>query len=166
MTNGGLFKSPDLDAPIYSLSDLARVTHLPVGTVRMWLERKILALGKHDIDASGKGSTRQFTLRTVYLAATMSELSRLGVTPSVAAQWAGLLWRDSLTDLLTSYDDMVFIGNPTNHTAHICPRSALKAEEIFRKTVWPGEEDDLSAVLVDASAVARKCRNVLGLQTE
>lgn len=155
-----------LDTPSYSLSDLVKVTRLPIGTVRMWLERKILQLGPNDIDASGKGSTRHFTLRTVYLAATMAEITRLGVTPSYAARWAEIIWRDPLSGILTPHDDMVFIGNPFNNTAHICRRSEITAEAIFHASSWPDEEADLSAVLVDASAVARRCRVDLGLQNE
>lgn len=155
-----------LDTPSYSLGDLVKVTRLPIGTVRMWLERKILQLGPNDIDASGKGSTRHFTLRTAYLAATMAEISRVGVSPSHAARWAALLWRDSLSGTLAPHDDMVFIGNPFNTTAHICRRSEITSEAIFHASSWPDEEADLSAVLVDASAVARRCRVDLGLQNE
>lgn len=155
-----------LDSPDYSLGDLVKVTRLPVGTVRMWLERKVLQLGPNDVDASGKGSSRQFTLRTVFLAATMAEISRLGVTPSVAATWAELIWRDPLSGALAPLDDKIFVGNPTNRTAHICRRSEVTAEAIFHKASWSDEEDDLSAVLVDASAVARKCLSALGLPAE
>ena len=114
---------PALDTPIFALGDLVKVTRLPIGTVRMWLERKILAVGLHDKDASGKGTTRQFTLRTVYLAATMAEITRLRVSPSVAATWAEIIWRDSLSGLLAPLDDMIFVGNPTNRNIHIWRRS-------------------------------------------
>ena len=36
---------PALDTPLYTLGDVVKVTRLPIGTVRMWLERKILAMG-------------------------------------------------------------------------------------------------------------------------
>jgi hypothetical protein len=166
MTDDEPFKPSDfaLDTPSYSLSDLVKVTRLPVGTVRMWLERRILQLGPNDVDASGKGSTRHFTLRTVYFAATMAEISRLGVSPSHAARWAEIIWRDPLSGSLTPHEDMVFIGNPiNNNAAHICRRSEITAEAIFHASSWPDEEADLSAVLVDASAVARRCREALGL---
>ncbi len=168
MTDNQPFKPSDLalDTPSYSLGDLVKVARLRIGTVRMWLERKILRLGPNDIDASGKGSTRHFTLRTVYLAATMAEISRLGVSPSHAARWAEIIWRDPLSGSLTPHDDMVFIGNPFNNTAHICRRSEITAEAIFHASTWPDEEADLSAVLVDASAVARRCRVDLGLYNE
>jgi hypothetical protein len=157
---------PALDTPIFALGDLVKVTRLPIGTVRMWLERKILAMGPNDKDASGKGTTRQFTLRTVYLAATMAEITRLGVSPSVAATWAEIIWRDSLSGLLAPLDDMIFVGNPTNRNIHICRRSEVTAEVILHKASWPGEENDLSAVVVDASAIASRCRANLGLQQE
>jgi hypothetical protein len=152
-----------LDTSTYSLGDLVKITRLPIGTVRMWLERKILELGPYDKDASGKGSTRQFTLRTVYLAATMAEIARLGVSPSIAARWAEWIWRDTLSGDLVPHGDMVFIGNPTNRTAHICRRSEVSAEAVFPKTSWPGEDIDLSAVIVDVSSIAQKCRSLLGL---
>lgn len=169
MTKTGTFttsSSAALDTPSYSLGDLAKVTRLPVGTVRMWLERKILELDQNDIDASGKGSARQFTLRTLYLAATMAEISRLGVSPSHAARWAEIIWRDPLSGLLTPHDDMVFIGNPHNNTAHICRRGEITPEAIFYANPWPDEEADLSAVIVDATAVARRCRMDLGLRSD
>lgn len=161
--NGGLFRSPDLDAPIYSLSDLARVTQLPVGTVRMWLERKILALGDHDIDASGKGSTRQFTLRTVYLAATMADITRLGVSPSQAAKWAHVIWRWGADKMIAPYEDMVFVGSPNSERFRIASRSGLSNEIIFGDTSAT-EEPELSVLVIDVSGVVRKCREALGLR--
>ena len=167
MPDRDLTEVPDpangLDVASYSLADLVKTTRFPVGTVRMWLERKILELGPYDIDASGKGSVRQFTLRTVYTAATMAEIVRLGVSPSVAATWAEIIWRDSLSGLLVPHDDTIFIGNPNNRTAHICRRSEVSAEAVFPKTSWPGEDIDLSAVIVDVSSIAQKCRSLLGL---
>jgi hypothetical protein len=159
-------QNPALDVAQYSLSDLVKVMRLPIGTVRMWLERKILALGQYDKDATGKGSQRRFTLRTIYFAATMAEITRLGVSPSIATRWADHLWRDSTSGILSPYDDMVLIGNPTNKTVNICCRNEISAETLFYKTVWPGEEDDLSVVVVDVSALARRCRANLGLQQE
>ena len=156
----------ELDLPEFTFSELVRAAKLPSGTVKMWIERSILKLGIFDIQSQGKGSARMFTLRTLYLAATMAEITRLGVTPSCAARWAEIIWRDSLSGILAPHDDMVFIGNPHNNTAHICRRGEITPEAIFYANPWPDEEADLSAVLVDASAVARRCRVDLGLQNE
>jgi hypothetical protein len=161
MMNGGSFKSPDLDAPIYSLADLAKVTHLPVGTVRMWVERKILTLGKCDVDASGKGSTRQLTLRTLYLAATMAEITRLGVSPSQAAKWAHIIWGLGVDKMIAPQEDMVFVGNPNSERFRLARRRSLNDEIIFSDT--SAEEAELSVLVIDVSSVVRKCREALGL---
>ena len=159
------FKSPDLDAPIYSLADLTKVTQLPSGTVRMWLERKILALGDHDIDASGKGSTRQLTLRTLYVAATMAEITRLGVSPSQAAKWAHVIWRLGVDKMIAPQEDMVFVGNPNSERFRIARRRSLNDEIIFGDTSAT-EEPELSILVIDVSGVVRKCREALGLRDD
>ena len=153
----------ELDLPEFTFSELVRAAKLPSGTVKMWIERSLLKLGTFDIQSQGKGSARMFTLRTLYLAATMAEITRLGVSPSAAAVWAEFMWRDPLSGIPIPYKDMVFIGNPFNLTAHICRRSEITAEAIFRETHWAEDKADLSAVIVDASAVARRCRLDLGL---
>ena len=158
------FKSSsfDLDTPSYSLADLVKVTRLPMGTVRMWLERKILQLGPSDIDASGKGSTRHFTLGTVYFAATMAEITRLGVSPSQAAKWAHVIWRMGADSMVAPQEDMVFVGSPTSEQFRIAKRSGLSEEVIFAE-LPATEAPELSVVVIDVSGVVRKCREALGL---
>ena len=159
------FKSSsfDLDTPSYSLADLVKVTRLPMGTVRMWLERKILQLGPNDIDASGKGSTRHFTLGTVYLAATMAEITRLGVSPSQAAKWAHVIWRLGADRVVSPQEDMVFVGSPISDRFRIATRSGLSEEVIFADLPATDEAPELSVVVIDVSGVVRKCREALGL---
>lgn len=152
-----------LDSPDYSLGDLVKVTRLPVGTVRMWLERKVLQLGPNDVDASGKGSSRLFTLRTVYLAATMAEISRLGVSPSQAAKWAHLIWRTGVERVITDHENMVFVGNPNSDRFRIASRGSLSDEVIFDDSSAT-DVPELSVVAIDISGVVRKCREALGLQ--
>ena len=160
------FKSSsfDLDTPSYSLADLVKVTRLPMGTVRMWLERKILQLGPSDIDASGKGSTRHFTLGTVYLAATMAEITRLGVSPSQAAKWAHVIWRMGADRVVAPQEDMVFVGSPTSDRFRIARRRSLSDEIIFDDSSPTDEAPELSVVVIDVAGVVRKWRESLGLQ--
>jgi hypothetical protein len=164
MTDNEPFKLSDLalDTPSYSLGDLVKVARLPIGTVRMWLERKILQLGPNDIDASGKGSTRHFTLRTVYLAATMAETTRLGVSPSQAAKWAHVIWRMGADSMVAPEEDMVFVGSPASERFRIARRSGLSGEVIF-DDLPATEAPELSVVVIDVSGVVRKCREALGL---
>ena len=159
------FKSSsfDLDTPSYSLADLVKVTRLPMGTVRMWLERKILQLGPNDIDASGKGSTRHFTLGTVYLAATMAEITRLGVSPSQAAKWAHVIWRMGADRVVSPQEDMVFVGSPTSDRFRIARRRSLSDEIIFDDSSPTDEAPELSVVVIDVAGGVRTCREARGL---
>jgi hypothetical protein len=157
-----LDRDPLLDTSSFSLGDLVKVTRLPIGTVRMWLERKILELGPYDKDASGKGTVRQFTLRTVYFAATMAEITRLGITPSQAARWAHVIWRFGVETEVVPSNDMVFIGSPTSERFRIARRNGLSTEVIFDDSS-PAESPELTAVVLDVSGVVRKCRTALGL---
>lgn len=164
--NGVATSTPALDTPTYSLGDVVKVTRVPVGTVRMWLERRILALGPYDIDASGKGSSRQFTLRTLYWAATMAEITRLGISPSQAARWAHIIWRLGVDTMIVPQEDMVFVGSPTSERFRIARRRSLSDEIIFDDSSPTDESPDLSVVVIDVSGVVRKCREALGLQEE
>jgi len=157
---------PALDTPIFALGDLVKVTRLPIGTVRMWLERKILAMGPNDKDASGKGSTRQFSLRTVYLAATMAELARLGITPSQAAMWANLVWRLSVGQMFPNKEDMVLVGRPVSDRFRISTRKGLSADVIFDDDSPTGEAPETSVVVVDVAALVRRCRGALSLRDQ
>ncbi len=157
---------PALDTPIFALGDLVKVTRLPIGTVRMWLERKILAMGPNDKDASGKGSTRLFSLRTVYLAATMAELARLGITPSQAAMWANLIWRLSIDQMFPYREDIVFVGRPASDRFRISTRKGLSADVIFDDDSPTGEAPETSVVVVDVAALVRRCRGALNLLEE
>jgi hypothetical protein len=54
---------------------------------------------------------------------------------------------------------MIFIGNPTNNTACICQRSAITADAVQFRTVDLDQEHGLSAVIVDASAIAQRLKS-------
>jgi hypothetical protein len=155
--------NPTLDTPLYGLGDVVKATRLPVGTIRMWLERRILALGPQDKDASGKGSQRKFTLRTVYFAATLAEVTRLGVNPSQASKWAHIVWRLSVDRMIVPHEDMVFVGGPISDTFRIARRGILDERVIFDDDSPSGNEPDTSVIVVDISAVVRRCRSLLGL---
>jgi hypothetical protein len=151
----------DLDKPEYLLADLAKVTALPIGTVKMWIERRILRMDTYDKSSRGKGSVRVFTLRTVMVAATMAEITKIGVTPSKAAMWAHMIWRTPfLEEGQVPRDEAVFIGNPNSDDWRIARREALSAELIFGDAV-PDDmhraPQSLSAVVIDVAALAQKC---------
>ena len=58
---------------------------IELNVLKAWLARGVIELDRYDLEASGKGSSRLFTLRTVLGIALMAELVRLGLPPQRAA---------------------------------------------------------------------------------
>ena len=159
---------PDFDNPVFALSDLAKASESSVGTVKMWIERRILQMDAFDLAARGKGSQRLFTLRTVMVAATIAEAVRIGVSPSKAAMWAHIIWRTPFLDEgPVPRAKAVFIGNPDWDHWRICSRDGLSADVIFGGTdserAVPAAPAS-SAVLMDVAAIDRRCKAALGVQ--
>jgi hypothetical protein len=73
------------DTPRFLLGDAAAASGIKPNVLKAWLAREIMDLGRHDLEASGKGSSRLMTLRTVLGIAVMAELVRLGLPPHRAA---------------------------------------------------------------------------------
>jgi hypothetical protein len=76
---------PKWDTPKFLLGDAAAASGVKPNVLKAWLARGIVDLDRHDLEASGKGSSRLLTLRTVLGIAVMAELVRLGLPPHRAA---------------------------------------------------------------------------------
>jgi hypothetical protein len=72
------------DKPKFLLGDAAAASGLSPNTLKAWLARGIVELGGYDHEASGKGSSRLFTLRSMLSIALAADLVRLGLSPTRA----------------------------------------------------------------------------------
>lgn len=81
---------PTWDTPRFLFGDAAAASAIKPNVLKSWLGRGIVESGRHDREASGKGSSRLFTLRSVLCIALMGELVRLGLPPARAAFYASV----------------------------------------------------------------------------
>lgn len=95
------------DTPQFLLGDAAAAAGLKPNVLKAWLTRKIVNMGRHDHAASGKGSSRLFTLRSVLSIALTAELVRLGLPPARAVSPA-----DNVTELKKKIGGRVIGASP------------------------------------------------------
>ena len=104
----------DFDEPRFLLADAAAVAGISTNLLKSWLSRKpiVIALGPHDREPIGKGSSRVFTLRRILTIALTAEMTRLGITPSHAGllassftdmAWPGESWETRQNKILVAY---------------------------------------------------------------
>jgi hypothetical protein len=107
---------PEWDTPRFLLGDAAAASGVTPNVLKAWLAREIVDLDRHDLEASGKGSSRLFTLRTVLGIAVMAELVRLGLPPHRAADPAITSVKFNIHDRksLTPNTDCLLLVFPTN----------------------------------------------------
>lgn len=83
----------ELSTPIYLLGEVSEATRVHPVTLKSYISRGYVVLGKGDRAGDGAGSRRRFTLRRIYQIAILARLAEMGV-PLDAASAASLDFTD------------------------------------------------------------------------
>lgn len=180
-SHGNYFK-PGLfwDEALYLFGDAAAASGVSPNLLKAWLRRQVVPLGRYDLKGQGKGSSSQFTLRTIFSITLLAEMVRLGLSPSRAARIAKTTTdRDDFSTesgLLATGAESVLVVFPRtlelegpdgdDGFGHIASGADLNIHQFINKRIPGREGPNGSFAVISLGAVFDRIKQVLNCRVQ